>query len=291
MKKLLVILTIAIPMCWNCTTGPNRADLHKMNDSLYLASIQKDIQLNQLIETIGDIEENLRIIKEKEKIVSLKAEKGDYEGISKEQINEDINLIYELMLENKNKIEELEKQLKNAGVERGRLNKLVESLTRELKEKGEEIVRLNEMLIVKNEQIVKLNVTVSDLTGSLASLSEKNRQTQAELEATKDLQNTAYYAIGTKKELKDRKITDRNGFLFFGEKKVLPDGFDKQYFQIIDIRNTKSISISGKKPKLLTRHPNNSYEIVNEDKGNSTLNILDTEMFWSINKYLVVQVN
>jgi seryl-tRNA synthetase len=207
------------------------------------------------------------------------------------QINDDINLIYNLMVDNKNRIQELEKQLKTSGIEKGRLNKLIENLTLELKERSEQIARLNELLIDKDLEIEQLSESVENLTSSLVTIREINRQTKDELESTKDLYNTAYYAIGTKKELKDKKIIDRQGFLFFGSKRTLPEGFDKQYFQTIDVRNTTSISITGKKAKLLTRHPNNSYKLVNESKGNITLDIFDSELFWSINKYLVVQVN
>jgi len=291
MKKYLIILVVAAPIFWQCTSGPSRTELNKMNDSLLFESAQKDVQLNQLVESLGSIEENLRIIKEKENIISLKVEKGDIKGDSKEQINDDINLIYDLMIQNKNRIEELEKQLKNAGVERGKLNKLIEGLTLDLQKKSEEIVMLNEMLIAKDIQIGELNQTVGNLSSSLETMMDLNKKTKEELESTQDLYNTVHYAIGTKKELKDRKITDKQGFLFFGEKKVLPEGFDKQYFNTIDVRYTESILITGKKAKLLTRHPDKSYKLENASDGNLILNILDVELFWSINRYLVVQVN
>ena len=291
MKKYFVILALAAPMFWQCTSGPSRTELSQMNNALLWESAQKDAQLNQLIESISSIEENLRIIKDKENIISIKVDKGDIGGNSKDQINEDINLIYNLMVENKNRIEKLEKQLKNAGVEKGKLNKLIEGLTLELQAKNEEIAQLNQMLLDKDFQIGQLSKTVGDLSVSLETMRELNQLTQEELQASQDLYHTAYYAMGTKKELRDRKITDKQGFLFFGEKKVLPEGFDKQYFNTIDVRNTKSISISGKKVKLLTRHPEKSYKLVNGQDGNITLNILDIDMFWSINKYLVVQIN
>ena len=291
MKKSLIILALAAPIFWQCNSGPSKKELNNMNDSLLIANAQKEVQLNKLVESLGSIQENLQIIKEKENIISLKATNGEMSEDSREQINDDINLIYNLMVDNKNRIQELEKQLKNSGVEKSRLNKLIESLTIELKERGEEILRLNELLANKDLEIGQLNQSVDNLTTSLETIREINKQTKEELETTKDLYNTAYYAMGTKKELKDRKITDKQGFLFFGSKKILPEGFDKQYFQTIDVRDTKVISITGKKAKLLTRHPNNSYELVNQGNGSITLNILDTDMFWSINKYLVVQIN
>ena len=291
MKKCLVIIALAIPMFWNCTSGPSKKELNSMNDSLIVANAQKEVQLNQLIESLGSIEENLRTIKEKENIISMNASNKEMSEDSRNQINDDINLIYKLMVDNKNRIEQLEKQLKSAGVEKGRLNKLIEGLTIELKERNEKIVKLESLLASKDVEIGQLNQSVVDLTSSLENLTEVNKLTKQELEATQDLYNTAYYALGTKKELKERKIVNKEGFLFFGSKKVLPEGFDKQYFQTVDVRTTKSISITGKKAKILTSHPAKSYKLGDSKNGEITLDILDFEMFWSINKYLVVQIN
>ena len=291
MKKYLILLVVLAPFFWQCTQGPSREQLNKTADSLLIANAQKEMQLNQFIEALGSIEDNLQIIKEKEEIISLKAQSGETKGTSAEQINEDIKLIYDLMLENKNRIQELEKQMKNAGVESGRLKKLIEGLNSQLREKTEEIAMLNEVLLAKDVRISEQSYSISTLNTSLDSIQVVSKQTKEELEATKDLFYTAYYAIGTKKELKDRKITDRNGFLFFGNTKVLPEGFDKQYFNKIDARNTESIVLIAKKIKFLTRHPDESYNISDSKDGNITIYILDNDKFWSITRYLVVQVN
>jgi hypothetical protein len=291
MKKCLVVFII-VPLLWQCKpSGPSREELIKAQDSLLIINAQKEIQLNKLVESLGSIDENLRLIKEKENIISLNAGNSEVKGEMKDQINDDIKVIYDLMVENKNRIQELEKQLKSSGVESGRLKKLIDGLTLQLKEKSEEIAQLNEMLLNKDVQIGELSQTVSSLAVSLDSMQTLNRQTQDELTSAQDLFHTAYYAMGTKKELRDRKITDREGFLFFGEKKVLPEGFDKQYFNTVDVRNTPAIAIAAKKAKLLTRHPDGSYNLVNGDDGNMTLNITNADEFWSITKYLVIQLN
>ena len=292
MKKYLILLAVLSPFFWQCTNGPSKEELSKTNDALLIANAQKEIQLNQLVEALGSIEDNLQIIKEKEEIISLKAKTGETRGSAAEQINEDIQLIYDLMLENKNRIQELEKQMKNAGVETGRLKKLIEGLNAQLREKTEEIAMLNELLLTKDVRISEQSYAISTLNTSLDSIQAVSTQTKEELEATKDLFYTAYYAVGTKKELRDRNITDRNGFLFFGNTKVLPEGFDKQYFNKIDARNTETIVLIAKKIKFLTRHPDDSYNI-SEDKnsGEITIRILNNDQFWSITRYLVVQVN
>ena len=226
-----------------------------------------------------------------QKIISLKAESGDIKGTSADQINEDIQMIYDLMVQNKERIQELEAQMKKAGVDNASLRKVINGLNEQLAEKSEEIARLNQLLHDKNLEIEQLNYTVGSLSQAVDSMRNVADQTNEELRSTRDNMNTAFYAIGTKKELKDKKIVVREGFLFFGEDKVLTDQFDDKYFSAIDIRQTDTIQVNRPKAELLTPHPQGSFELVAGEEGNLSLVILNAEKFWSISKYLVVQVS
>jgi len=57
----------------------------------------------------------------------------------------------------------------------------------------------------------------------------------------------------------------------------------------IDARNTKSIPLYSSHAKILTIHPKSSYTLEKEN-GNFVLLIVDTDEFWSISKYLVIEV-
>jgi len=291
MVKRIVIMLMLVPLFWHCDFGPSKKELRQMNDSLLMASAVKEIQLNEMLESMSTIESNLRTIKEKEQIISLKAESGDIKGTSADQINEDIQMIYDLMVQNKERIQELEAQMKKAGVDNASLRKVINGLNEQLAEKSEEIARLNQLLHDKNLEIEQLNYTVGSLSQAVDSMRNVADQTNEELRSTRDNMNTAFYAIGTKKELKDKKIVVREGFLFFGEDKVLTDQFDDKYFSAIDIRQTDTIQVNRPKAELLTPHPQGSFELVAGEEGNLSLVILNAEKFWSISKYLVVQVS
>jgi hypothetical protein len=284
-------MLMLVPLFWHCDFGPSKKELRQMNDSLLMASAVKEIQLNEMLESMSTIESNLRTIKEKEQIISLKAESGDIKGTSADQINEDIQMIYDLMVQNKERIQELEAQMKKAGVDNASLRKVINGLNEQLAEKSEEIARLNQLLHDKNLEIEQLNYTVGSLSQAVDSMRNVADQTNEELRSTRDNMNTAFYAIGTKKELKDKKIVVREGFLFFGEDKVLTDQFDDKYFSAIDIRQTDTIQVNRPKAELLTPHPQGSFELVAGEEGNLSLVILNAEKFWSISKYLVVQVS
>ena len=45
-----------------------------------------------------------------------------------------------------------------------------------------------------------------------------------------------------------------------------------------------------KRAELLTTHPSGSYELVKDDKGQLTLKITNPTEFWSVSRYLVIQV-
>ena len=46
----------------------------------------------------------------------------------------------------------------------------------------------------------------------------------------------------------------------------------------------------SKRSELLTTHPTGSYELVKDDKGQLTLKITNPAEFWSVSRYLVIQV-
>lgn len=261
-----------------------------MNDSLLMATAQKEIQMNQLVGTLADIEENLRLIKEKEQIISLQAESGDVRGRAGEQINQDIQLIYDMMVQNKNRIQELEQQMKKSGVDNQRLNRLITGLNEQLRERTEEVVRLQELLAQRDLQIGQLNTEIRGLSDEMDAIRKEQDATRRQLDSTTDLYNTAWFAIGTRRELRDQKILTRDGFLFFGSSRVLKEDFDNQYFNKIDIREKDQFPLYNKKAEVMTAHPAGSYQLVKEEDGNITLVITDINLFWSISRYLVVKV-
>ena len=64
----------------------------------------------------------------------------------------------------------------------------------------------------------------------------------------------------------------------------------KDYFTQIDIRTDKEIKLYSKRAELLTTHPAGSYELVKDAKGQLTLKITNPSQFWSVSRYLVIQV-
>ncbi|WP_457851642.1 Cbp1 family collagen-binding glycoprotein adhesin, partial [Bacteroides uniformis] len=169
------------------------------------------------------------------------------------------------------------------------LKRAVESLTQELVAKTQRIEELQAELASKNIRIQELDAAVTGLSTEKEELTAENEaKAQTVAEQDKAL-NTAWFVFGTKKELKDQKILTNTGLFKKGQ--VLKDSdINKDYFTQVDIRTTKEIKLYSKDADILTTHPAGSYALEKDDKGQLTLKITNPKDFWSVSKYLVIQV-
>lgn len=291
MKNVIFTAALVLATLASCT-GPSSTELKQKNDSLFLALAEKDRENNSLIEGLTEINENLSLIKEKENIIALNATEAGNNATMKDQINQDIKMIYDLMVQNQEKIAQLEKQLRGSNRENANMKKLIESLNQQLKEKTEEIARLTQELADKNFQIEELSTLLGSLRISMDSLRTVHTSTSEQLSETTIELNKAYYVIGTSRELKDKNIINAEGFLNL-KKKVLNEDFDTKYFTEVDIRSTSEITVNKKKAKVkvMTSHPESSYKLQTNSDGTVTVVISDQKLFWSVSKFLVLQVS
>ena len=285
MKKLAVLIVCAAVMA-SCDSfsGGSKDQLKAENDSLLMELTQRNAELDEMMGTFNDISEGFRQINAAESRVDL--QRGAVaEGSlnAKQQIASDIEFIRKQMEENKEQIAKLQAMLKNSKTNSSQLKKAVESLTQELNAKTQRIEELQAELASKNIRIQELDAAVSDLSvakETLAAENEAKAKTVAEQE--KSL-NAAWFVFGTKSELKAQKILQSGDVLKSAD-------FNKDYFTQIDIRTTKEIKLYSKRAELLTTHPTGSYELVKDDKGQLTLKITNPTEFWSVSRYLVIQV-
>ena len=96
---------------------------------------------------------------------------------------------------------------------------------------------------------------------------------------------TCYYlAKVVLREQINRKVILKNGDVM-----ELADA-NKDEFIEIDVRNVSEIAVGAKKARLLSPHPEGSYEIVKGEDGLAIVKILDAQNFWSVTRYLVIRV-
>ncbi len=291
MKKLVLPLLACAALLASCDgLSGGKSRLQAENDSLQAVLNQRDAELDEMMGTFNDISEGFREINAAENRVDLQRGAVAEGSLSaKEQIASDIEFIRKQMEENRQQIAKLQEMLKSSRNNSAQLKRAVESLTQELVEKTQRIEELQAELASKNIRIQELDAAVSGLTAEKETLTAENEAKAQTVAAQDKALNAAWFVFGTRKELKDQHILSNTGLFRKGE--VMQDEqINKDYFTQIDIRTTKEIKLYSKAADVLTTHPEGSYSLEKDDKGLLTLKINNPNSFWSVSKYLVIQV-
>lgn len=244
----------------------------------------KDQTFNDFFGSLNEIEENLALIKEKENIIT-EGTQNSLEGNTDmmNTINNDIRLIGELMEKNRQLINRLNRDIRNSNVKVTEFEKMVTRLNEQIEEKEVEIANLR-------EELGQMNLRVDYLTATVDTLQQVARQREQVIEEKTIEMNTAYYTMGSRRELRDWGIITREGgFLGIGRTNRLNSTFDHTNFTRIDITQTREITIAGQNPIFITPHPEGTWEYRVEDEV-TYLVILDPRKFWSASKYLVIEI-
>jgi hypothetical protein len=175
------------------------------------------------------------------------------------------------------------KQMKEYGAESEVMTKMLGQLNKDIETKEEQINYLK-------ENLTAANFTIEILNEMLDSAEFRNEIQGEIIQMQAEELNTAYYAIGTFKELKENGVVEKDGSIIgLGGSKQLKEDFNNDYFAEIDITRAMSIPLNSAKVKIITNHPTNSYVLEGEEV--KTLKIIDPYSFWSNSKYLVVSID
>lgn len=259
-------------------------------DSLYTEAVAAKGGFDQALNTINEIESALESVRAQENIIMME----NQEGNTNKAVSE-INAIQQTLQENRQKIENLEKQLAEQGATSKALNQTVSRLKKQLEEKDTYISSLKDELQQSKAQIATLNDQVADLSNNINELNSnldvmtvQNAAQQATIENQDAMLNTVWVCVAPQQTLVDKGILSKGGL--FKSSELTKQGYDKSQFAEIDKREVESIPLNTKKPTIMTSHPESSYQIVEVEGGNKVLEILDKESFWSISNYLVVSI-
>jgi hypothetical protein len=293
MKKLSVFAIAAIALLTACN-GDKLRNAEAENEQLKGDLRETLATQDSLLVLVNDISEGMSQIKDLEKIISTPGVLGDESTSRKEQIKNDMIVIQQALQERRQRLEELEKKLQNSSGENTTLKKTIQTLKTQIAEQQTEIATLTNQLAAANIRIQELDTTVAGLNSAVDSLNtsvaeqtEQRAKAEAEALAAENKLNECFYAIGTNKELKEKKILEKK---FLGKTKVMKGDFDASYFTVGDIRTLTSIPTHSKKAKIMTSQPADSYQIV--DQGNQkVIMITNPAKFWQLSNFLVIQVD
>lgn len=288
MKAVVFLTSSVLLILFSCQGDIKETQEYKRllleRDSL-AGLVSTDVaQINQFISDMNDIQENLNRIKEAENIVTVNSSNPEQALSAKERINEDMQLIYDLLQQNKKTIEDLKRKLKKSNSRIAELEKMLAFLEQQINAKDAEIAELR-------TRLEQMSIKVEILTANIDSLNRESAYKQEVISQKTEELNTAFYVIGSKKELTQNQIiTKEGGFVGIGKIEKLRDDFNKDYFTKVDITQVSEIPISANKAKILTSHPTASYRIEQNNKSVDKIVIIDKKSFWSVSKYLVILV-
>ncbi|OIP83037.1 MAG: hypothetical protein AUK44_06225 [Porphyromonadaceae bacterium CG2_30_38_12] len=289
MKAPIIAFSLFLVLFYSC--GYKSADykaLQAQNDSLMRAKQSIQNEVDEYFSAMNQIEQNIEKIKETQGILETKPVSNELDSSSRAKINDDLLYINDMLKTNKEELNRLRTKLKKSSLHSSELQKTIERLTKSIEEQGAKLIILKADLAAKDSLISDLGITVNKLGKDVETLKTDNEVKQTKISAQEETIHTAWYVFGTRKELKEQKIVTSEGI--FSSSKVLQSDFNKNYFVRIDARQTKSIPLYSTRAKILTSHSKSTYTLEKEN-GNFVLLITDTKGFWSISKYLVIEVD
>lgn len=289
--KTLAGASVALSLMVVGCTGNKGSSYDKLKtsyDSLLMQSDKNQADLNEAIGIINEVEGNLSQIADAEHRVQADALKGELNQSQKQRIMDEISLLRQTLQENKQNLAQQQEKLKRSGINIAALNKKISLLTSQIAEKDQMIQSLQADLESAKGMIARQDSLISEQSerGAVneATIAIQNKRLQDQDAAL----HRAYYCFGTLSELKEENIIKGGGL--FSKAKVLPEGFNQEYFKQVDTRDLTTIALFAAKAHLRTQHPASSYHFEKDADGNQTLVIDNQKDFWSRSKYLVVEV-
>ena len=269
----------------SCDQSRDEADrLKEENEELKQQIEANQENVESYFLALNEIEENLLLIKQKEDLITGETSRDLELGQNQQnRINQHIQQIGDLMEKNRELIAGLNRRIRNSDLRLTEFEKTVARLNQTIEEKEIEIQ-------VLQNQLGQMNLRV-DLLLSRVDTLEREGERKAQIMQQQIIElNRAYFAIGSRKELIDNNIISREGgFLGIGRTNRIRADLNHDFFTTLDTTRDKVITIAGNNPQLITSHPSDSYEIIEEDDL-KLLHIINAEKFWGTSRYLVIQV-
>lgn len=294
-KKMFPILFIIVSetLLYSCSSG-SKTNWKDERDSILRVNLQQRQVLDEMTSTVVQIASGLDSITRQEKILTSRFD-AEGRALSRKKMVENLKIFEDILIQKRVEIKRLDSLLTHKNSNMQKLYSLVAYLNEVLDKKNETIQILRSELHIKNVsirrlsgQLSSLNSDLEELSDSISDLKEESHSQRQKIDNQEKALSLVYYVIGSRKNLSEKGILKSGGFL--SKASINYSTLDKSVFNKDDLRTLKSIDIYGSSPKVLSSMPMDSYSIVSKDKHNSALYILDSQKFWSVSKYLIIQV-
>ena len=267
----------------SCVVSSSKYEaLQAERDSLANVAASVSTDFESSLRTINEIEMALQTVREAEGIMMMENQEGNSNYAEAQ-----IEAIDRTIQQNKAKIAELEQQLASAGSKSKELKTTINRLKNELNEKDTYINNLREELNISKVQIAELADSVANLNTDIENLNVQTTMQSATIKQQDVALNTVYYIVATSDKLAANHMINQGGL--FSSDQVTGD-VDMSMMTVADKRDLKVLPLNTRKAKILTNHPESSYQLTKGGDKNLSLVIADPDAFWSISNYLIISI-
>lgn len=267
--------------------GGNQTEvLQSQIDSLTATIEQKDQDLEFYQSCLFLVSDGLDSIAKADNNLMVVASSKE-KTVTRESIKQDLDAYASLLTRQRDRINQLERQMSEGGKDRERMQGLINMLNKQIEEKDATIQKLQEKVETQNFNVAMLLDELNQVREKNIALKKEKKETEEALGVAQEMLNEGYYIVGSSSELKKAGVLSSR---FLGKSKVNADNIDESLFTKVDIRNFTQLTIPSKKITIKSQHPSTSYRITNDKKaGTSTLEILDEVEFWKQASFLIIQ--
>ncbi len=284
MRKLIVFGGIAVLMCSMAACG-GKTEGNPEADSLrseLSAKMEEMDEMNLFLDAVNISMDSVIGMEG-----SILRTSGESPLSQKDQIKKNIESYKLILQQQRDRLDILEKKLKESNAYSGKMQKTIAALKKQLEEKDKTIAKLTEELEQSNFAVEELKENVNQLNTQVSELEEDTKAKAEEITRQTDQMNEAYVFIGSKEDLKNAGLAQ--GGTLFKKLKVNASNIDTKVFKKIDIRTITSFNIPDDDPDVLSQMPAGSYKITETGDDSSILTITDPTRFWSVTRYLIVR--
>lgn len=285
MKRNLFFAFLASAILISCSNGKTGSETEKLAEDPAPDVSSIEGQRDSLMSLIGDISENIIEVNRMENILASK----DYSETpdQRQEIMNNIAALRQELESRRKALNELEAKLKESNGYTAKLKKTIDAQKQLIDEQTLKIQELQTQLDEANVRIAGLTENVDSLSHQVTEVTAQREAETRRAEAIADEMNTCYYVCGSNKELKEHKILEKK---FLGKTKIMEGDYDRNYFTKADKRTLHTIKTYAKEAKLMTKHPEGSYSI-KEENGTAVVQILNSKLFWEKSNFLVIQTD
>lgn len=270
----------------SCGESNKEKSQREMIDSLENANFQLRMNHEDLQRYLTIIADGLDsiAIEEKELLVNNTIEG---KSLNRQRMKQNLNHVRGILARHRARIDTLEAQMRDGNANVMKLRTIISALRQQLDSKDRELAQLKIVLEGNKKDITSLKEQIAQMSDDQLEQEKLIQEQEKTIAEQKRGMNLCYVKIGTKKELKDLGLLSSR---FLKKAKVDYSQIDKTLFQELDLNVTQSIALP-KKYKIMTSVPQDSYEISSDGAGGHILTISDPNKFWSVSKFLIIQID